>query len=116
MSRKNANDTDVRWRALDAEGNKSDIAKVSLSGILTPSAEGTVYVQASLRSNPEVSDTLEITVLPEETEQPADKTQLSALISQAEALEAEDYTAESYGVLQAGAGSGRGCHGGSGSL
>ena len=83
---------------------------------LTPSAEGTVYVQASLRSNPEVSDTLEIRVLPEETEQPADKTQLSALISQAEVLEAEDYTAESYGVSSDSAETGRGCHGGSGSL
>lgn len=63
----NANDTSIRWTVLDEEGNKSSLAKVSLSGILTAVSPGKVIVKAALRSNPEVAATMEITILPQKT-------------------------------------------------
>lgn len=62
----NANDTSVRWTVLDEEGNKSTIAKISMSGVLTPSQAGKVTVKAALRSDPTVFGTQEITILPQE--------------------------------------------------
>lgn len=61
----NANDTKVRWSVLDENGEKSALAKVSISGVLKPSAEGTVYVRAALKSNPEITDTVEIKIVKE---------------------------------------------------
>lgn len=91
----NANDTDIRWRALDAEGNKSQIAKISISGVLTPTAAGEVYVKASLKSNEEIADTIKITVVAQ------DKGTLKDLLAEAKKVEKDKYTVDGYKAFKA---------------
>lgn len=78
----NANDTSVRWTVLDEEGNKSSIAKISISGVLTPSGEGKVTVKAALRSDSQVYGTMDIFILPkEDPEVPTPKGNLEITIT-----------------------------------
>uniref|UniRef100_UPI0031BA09C9 discoidin domain-containing protein n=6 Tax=Ligaoa zhengdingensis TaxID=2763658 RepID=UPI0031BA09C9 len=94
----NANDTDVRWTVQDADGNKSKIATITLGGLLKPKAAGTVVVKAALRSNPEVSATIEITIL--NSTSGVDKTALKALIAAVDGKYDETrYTAASWKAL-----------------
>ena len=91
-----AEDTAVVWSVEDEDGNTSELAEISEDGVLTAKAVGKIVVRAALKSDPMVTDTVEITILPEETTEPVDKTELAALVEQGRKLKADDYTADAY--------------------
>ena len=58
-----ANNRLVKWSVEDASGKPSALAKIGFDGVLHPLATGKVTVRATLRSNPEVTATREITIV-----------------------------------------------------
>ena len=58
-----ANNRLVKWSVEDASGKPSELAKIGFDGVLHPLATGKVTVRATLRSNPEVTATREITIV-----------------------------------------------------